>query len=74
RLGRHRFHLIDGSAHILKLARGTKLRPDWQMIEGLRDNGRRDSEDWCETYLVRVGHRASADLYAKYFSDRVPFD
>ena len=74
RMGRHRFHLIDGSSHILKLARGTKLRPEWEMIEGLRDNGRQAAQDWCGTNLPQVGKRATVDLYAKYFSDRVPFD
>ena len=74
RMGRNRFHLIDGSPHILKLARGSKLRPDWRMIEDLRDKGREDARDWSGRHLRSVGKRASADLYAKYFSDRQPFD
>ena len=74
RMGRHRFHLVDGSSHILKLARGSKLSPDWKMIEGLRDNGRSGAEDWSGRHLRSVGKRDTADLYAKYFSDRQPFD
>lgn len=74
RMGRHRFHLIDGSPHTLKLARGTKHRPDWHMIESLRDVGRQTTIEWCEAHLSRVGKRPTADLYGKYFSDRVPFD
>ncbi len=74
RMGRHRLHLIDGSSHILKLARGSKLTPDWQMIEGLRDNGQAEAEDWSGRHLRNVGKRATTDLYAKYFSDRQPFD
>ncbi len=74
RLGRHRFHLIDGSPHILKLARASKQRPDWQMIEGLRDQGRASVVDWAADRLPNVGKRSTVDLYGKYFSDRQPFD
>ncbi len=74
RMGRHRFHLIDGSPHTLKLARASKLRPDWHMVESLRDLGRQTAIEWCETHLSRVGKRATVNLYAKYFTDRVPFD
>lgn len=74
RLGRHRFHLIDGSRHTLKLRAETKARPDWPMIESLRDQGRGMAEDWLGNEFGQVGRRSTTDLYAKYFTEPLPFD
>ena len=74
RLGRHRFHLIDGSRHTVKLRAETKARPDWPMIENLRDQGRAVAEDWLSNDFGQVGRRSTTDLYRKYFTDPLPFD
>ncbi len=74
RLGAHRFHLVDASRHTLKLGRDTKVRPDWATITGLRDAGRAEARAWIDADLGSVGRRSSVDLYARTFTDKLPFD
>ena len=77
RMGRHRFHLIDGSPHILKLvARDQSSGRTGRWSKACAINGRQDrNRTGARQISSRVGKPGvTVNLYAKYFSDRVPFD
>lgn len=74
RLASQHTHLIDASPLTLSLAEETKGRPDWPLIESLRDEGRAKAQSWIDSSLGCVGRRSSTDLHAKFVTDRIPFD
>jgi NTE family protein len=74
RLGRHHFHLVDGSQHTVRLRADSKSRPDWPMIKSLHNEGRAMAVNWTDDHLRSIGKRSTVDLYAKYFTDRIPFN
>jgi NTE family protein len=74
RLGKHHFHLVDGSQHTVRLRANSKSRADWPMIEGLHNEGRAMAHNWLGDHFQSIGKCSTVDLYAKYFTDRIPFD
>lgn len=74
RLARQRTHLIDASPITLSLGEDTKIRPDWPLLQQLHDEGRNRADEWMKAHLRDIGRRSSADLYAKFVTDRPPFD
>ena len=52
----------------------TKTHPDWRMITTLHEQGYAMAASWSDDCFGSVGKKATADLYAKYFTDKPSFD
>ena len=48
RLARHRLHVIDGGEVLSRLDPSTKVVPDWDTLQRLRDLGRATAASWLE--------------------------
>jgi NTE family protein len=48
RLARHRLHVIDGGEVLSSLDPSTKVVPDWDTLQRLRDLGRAAAADWLK--------------------------
>jgi NTE family protein len=61
RLARLRWHLFDADEALGHLAAETRLLPDWNFLQGLRDAGRARVEAWCARHGGALGHHSSLD-------------
>ncbi len=66
RIARHRLHLIGAGEHTSRLPAGSKLSPDWRLLQGLRDSGRAAVEDWLARHLADIGRRATIDSAGRF--------
>ncbi|MDV7340443.1 patatin-like phospholipase family protein [Terasakiella sp. A23] len=62
RLGRHRFHLIDGSPITSKMNPGSEMTPNWEMLSELFEQGRLGAETFLITHRDEIGRQSSTDL------------
>lgn len=65
---KHRFHLIDASAHTSQMSENSKVQPDWSTLKHLRDAGRVEAEAWLERDRGNVGWRETVDLRARFLN------
>lgn len=61
-----RMHLIHGGEAMLDLSASSKLNPERQFLEHLRDIGREAASLWLEAHADRVGTEATVNLKTLY--------
>ncbi len=62
RLAKQRFHVIDAGTHTSDLGPETKMIPDRNMIDALRNAGREEAEAWLDENARHVGWQETADF------------
>ncbi|HEY2190165.1 MAG TPA: patatin-like phospholipase family protein [Caldimonas sp.] len=62
RLLRTNFHVIDGDPVLGELAAETRLIASRQLLEDLKELGRKQAQHWLRRHLAHVGRRSSVDL------------
>ena len=72
RIAAHRFHLIEAGRHTSTLAPETKLRPDRELLEMLRNAGREETHRWLGRGMADIGRRSSVDLGARFLGPLQP--
>jgi NTE family protein len=66
RLARLRWHLIDADDTLADLPSQTRLLPDWDFLQRLRDAGRQRVAQWLEDNAASLGTRSSFDPLAVF--------
>jgi hypothetical protein len=66
RLARLRWHLIDADSTLADLSSQTRLVPDWDFLQRLRDAGRERVARWFEEHTHSLGTRSSFDPLAVF--------
>jgi NTE family protein len=66
RLARLRWHLIDADSTLADLSSQTRLVPDWDFLQRLRDAGRERVARWFEEHAHSLGTRSSFDPLAVF--------
>jgi NTE family protein len=61
RLARLRWHVIDADDTLAELPSSTRLVPDWEFLQRLRDAGRERVARWLEDSGPGLGERSSID-------------
>jgi NTE family protein len=69
RLARLRWHLIDGDDTLAAIPGATRLVPDWDFLQQLRDAGRLRVARWFDDAGTALGHRSSVDALALFGQD-----
>jgi NTE family protein len=70
RLGRHRFHVLDGARHTAQLSADSKAKPERALLAFLFEAGRGEMTRWLGAHFGDIGQRQSVDLNAFYLSPR----
>jgi NTE family protein len=61
RIRRLNLHSVDGGSTMHELSAASKLTPDRQFVERLRDLGRAQAEDWLDRNFAALGKRSTID-------------
>jgi NTE family protein len=64
RIRRLNLHSVDGGNAMHELSAASKLTPDRQFVERLRDLGRAQAEAWLDRNFAALGKRSTIDLGA----------
>lgn len=72
RLARLRWHLIDADDALSVLPAETRLVPEWEFLQRLRDLGRERVAQWWALHAPALGQRSSIDPLA-VFGEAAPF-
>jgi len=63
---RMNMHMIEEEAVMRCLGIESKLNPDPQLLETLKDTGRRSAGRWLEAHFDDIGERSSLDIAARF--------
>lgn len=66
RLARMRWHLIDADEALAELPAETRLVPEWEFLQRLRDLGRERVAQWWALHGAALGRRSSIDPLAVF--------
>lgn len=66
RLARLRWHLIDADDALAALPAETRLVPEWEFLQRLRDLGRERVASWWQRHAQALGQRSSIDPLAVF--------
>jgi NTE family protein len=66
RLARLRWHLVAGDAALAHLPGHTRLLPEVQFVQALRDRGREHAAAWWDEHSTSLGRRSSFDPLAVF--------
>jgi NTE family protein len=66
RLARLRWHLIDADDALSALPAETRLVPEWEFLQRLRDLGRERAAHWWDRHAAALGHHSSVDALAVF--------
>jgi len=66
RLARLRWHLIDADDALSALPAETRLVPEWEFLQRLRDLGRERVAQWWAPHAAALGQRSSIDPLAVF--------
>ncbi|MFO1220365.1 MAG: patatin-like phospholipase family protein [Burkholderiaceae bacterium] len=71
-LRRVRWHLVDGHDALAAMPPDSKLVAHPQLLERLREAGRRRALDWLERHGTAIGRKGSADIAALFGDHTAP--
>jgi len=66
RLARLRWHLLDADETLASLPGETRLVPEWDFLQRLRDAGRARVDAWWREHAGALGRRSSVDALARF--------
>jgi NTE family protein len=69
RLARLRWHLLDADDALAHLPGETRLLPEWEFLQRLRDRGRERVDQWWNEHHDRLGRDSTLDALACFGGD-----
>jgi NTE family protein len=65
-MNRMLIHAIDAEDFMRELSVSSKLNPDWEFLEHLRDVGREAAERWLAEHFDDLNRRSTVDIHDRY--------